>query len=110
MNVVRAVVADTGPLNYLVLINAIEALPRLFEVVFIPEAVRTELDHLETPQVVRRWLQSSPTWLKVHALPQEIQAFDKPNLDAGEAAVLALATQLHADLLLMITCRSAPDG
>ena len=36
----RLVVADTGPLNYLVLIDAIELLPKLFEKVFIPEAVR----------------------------------------------------------------------
>ena len=36
----RLVVADTGPLNYLVLINAIELLPKLFEKVFTPEAVR----------------------------------------------------------------------
>jgi hypothetical protein len=36
----RLVVADTGPLNYLVLIDAIELLPKLFEKVFTPEAVK----------------------------------------------------------------------
>jgi predicted nucleic acid-binding protein len=36
----RLVVADTGPLNYLLLIDAIELLPKLFETVFTPEAVR----------------------------------------------------------------------
>jgi predicted nucleic acid-binding protein len=35
----RLVVADTGPLNYLVLIEAIELLPKLFEKVFAPEGV-----------------------------------------------------------------------
>src|SRR5215472_3564150 len=39
----RLVVADTGPLNYLVLIDAIELLPKLFEKVFTTEAVRAEL-------------------------------------------------------------------
>jgi len=39
----RLVVADTGPLNYLVLIDAIELLPKLFKRVFTPEAVRAEL-------------------------------------------------------------------
>jgi hypothetical protein len=32
----RLVVADTGPLNYLVLIDAVELLPNLFEKVFAP--------------------------------------------------------------------------
>jgi predicted nucleic acid-binding protein len=35
----RAAVADTSPLRYLVLINAIEVLPRLFEGVFVPDIV-----------------------------------------------------------------------
>jgi predicted nucleic acid-binding protein len=39
----RLVVADTGPLNYLVLIDAIELLPKLFETVFTPESVTGEL-------------------------------------------------------------------
>lgn len=32
----RLVVADTSPLNYLVLIGQVEILPKLFEKVFIP--------------------------------------------------------------------------
>jgi predicted nucleic acid-binding protein len=36
----RLVVADTGPLNYLLLIGAVELLPRLFERVFAPAAAR----------------------------------------------------------------------
>lgn len=36
----RLVVAGTAPLNYLVLIDAIELLPKLFAKVFTPEAVR----------------------------------------------------------------------
>jgi len=32
----RLVVADTGPLNYLILIEAIDLLPKLFETIFIP--------------------------------------------------------------------------
>jgi predicted nucleic acid-binding protein len=39
----RLVVADTGPLNYLVLVDAIELLPKLFEKVFTPTAVLAEL-------------------------------------------------------------------
>jgi hypothetical protein len=35
----RLVVADTGPLNYLILIAAIDVLPNLFETIFVPVAV-----------------------------------------------------------------------
>ena len=37
------VVSDATPLNYLVLINAVEVLPRLFSAVLIPPAVAAEL-------------------------------------------------------------------
>jgi predicted nucleic acid-binding protein len=47
------VVADTGPLSYLVLIDAIELLPKLFEKVFTPEAVTAELLDQDAPAVVR---------------------------------------------------------
>ena len=41
----RPVVADTGPLHYLVLIDAIDILPKLFGRVLIPEIVAVELSH-----------------------------------------------------------------
>jgi predicted nucleic acid-binding protein len=37
---VRVVVADTGPLHYLVLIGQIDLLPRLFTAVTVPMVVR----------------------------------------------------------------------
>jgi predicted nucleic acid-binding protein len=42
------VVSHTGPLHYLVLIGDIVLLPQLFETVFVPEAVRAELNHART--------------------------------------------------------------
>src|SRR5437879_6555330 len=39
----RLIVADTGPLNYLVLIGASDLLPKLFETVLVPQAVCDEL-------------------------------------------------------------------
>jgi predicted nucleic acid-binding protein len=63
----RLVVADTGPLNYLVLIDAIELLPKLFEKVFAPEAVRAELLNQDAPAVVRAWATHPPSWLEVRA-------------------------------------------
>jgi len=36
----RTVIADTGPLNYLILIEAASILPRLFATVLFPTAVK----------------------------------------------------------------------
>jgi len=41
----RAIVADTTPLNYLVLIQAADILPNLYRTVLIPPAVKAELAH-----------------------------------------------------------------
>ena len=43
----RLVVADTSPLNYLILIGQVEVLPVLFERVFVPQIVENELRHSE---------------------------------------------------------------
>jgi predicted nucleic acid-binding protein len=47
------VVADTTPLNYLVLIGQIELLPTLYHTVLIPQEVHRELRQPGTPPMVR---------------------------------------------------------
>lgn len=59
------VVADTSPLNYLVLIAEIELLPHLYERILIPEAVHRELQRLQTPSTVR-------TWAGVNSIPESV--------------------------------------
>jgi hypothetical protein len=54
----REIVADTAPLNYLVLIEAAGILPRLFASVLIPPAVKKELSHGNAPAAVSTWLAS----------------------------------------------------
>jgi len=46
----RLVVADTSPLNYLVLIGQVEILPALFERIFVPQTVQNELRENEAPE------------------------------------------------------------
>lgn len=98
----RVVVADTGPLNYLVLIGEIEILPALFEKIFVPQAVRAELRHRVSPSAVRAWATRPPTWLEVRAV-RSVANHDPAlrALDIGERAALSLAHALGADLLLM---------
>ena len=59
------VVADAGPLHYLVLTGDIELLPKLFERVLVPQVVRDELANAEAPQAVRDWIARAPSWLDV---------------------------------------------
>ncbi len=47
------VVADTSPLNYLVLIGHIEVLPYFYQWVLIPSSVWEELQDVGTPDPVR---------------------------------------------------------
>ena len=46
------VIADSTPLNYLILIHQVDLLPQLFDRVLIPPAVFEELQHRETPDLV----------------------------------------------------------
>ena len=85
------VVSDTSPLNYLVLINAIELLPRLFSEVFIPSAVAVELSQPNTPPRVRAWISTPPQWLQIRAPQATRHSFD---LDEGEAQAILLAQEL----------------
>jgi predicted nucleic acid-binding protein len=97
---VRVAVADASPLHYLVLIDAIELLPGLFEQVLVPTTVHAELIQPATPAVVRDWAQSPPAWLTV--LP--VQADEDATLQAlddGERAAIVLSKSLHPDLILM---------
>jgi len=80
------VVADTSPLNYLILIHEIEILCKLYGRVLIPPAVQAELLHPHSPSVVSSWMQNPPTWLEVRS-PTVTFAME---LDACEAAAIAL--------------------
>src|SRR6266700_4432918 len=97
----RLVVADTSPLNYLVLIGQVEILPALFERIFVPQTVQNELRQNEAPETIRRWIAAPPSWLEI--VPTEPVNGDPEllRLDEGERAAILLATQIGADLLLI---------
>jgi predicted nucleic acid-binding protein len=97
---VRLVIADTSPINYLLLIGHIDILPALFGKVILPTAVWDELKHPKAPLVVRSWVAAPPPWVDVRP-SGPLQDTSLEALDAGEGAAIALAIELHADLLLM---------
>ena len=65
----RLVIADTGPVNYLILIGHINLLPCMFERVVLPASVQTELSNPLAPPAVRRWISDSPSWLEILQTP-----------------------------------------
>jgi predicted nucleic acid-binding protein len=98
---VRLVIADTGPVNYLLLIGHIEILPTLFEKVILPSAVKDELANPDTPLSVRNWIAAPPLWVDVCHTASPLTNASMGELGAGETAAITLAVELHADLLLM---------
>ena len=92
------VVADTSPLRYLVVIQAIEILPLLYERVVVPQAVLTELQHPRSPREVRAWLATPPAWVEIR---QPLQRTRLARLGPGEQDAITLAEELHADVVLM---------
>jgi predicted nucleic acid-binding protein len=94
------IVADTSPINYLVLIGTIDILKELFGCVIIPQAVLGELQHEKTPTEVKAWINTCPDWLEVR---QGGLSFLAPQreLGDGEREVIALAVELNTDAVLM---------
>ena len=87
------VVCDTSPLTALLTVGEENLLPRIFDEVVIPEAVRDELlrNHARLP-----------VWLRVASVRDAAQAGKYAQLvDVGEAEAIELALELHADRLLI---------
>ena len=96
----RLVIADTSPINYLLLTGYIDILPALFDRIILPAAVWDELKHPKAPPVVQSWVAAPPPWVDVR--PSSLfQDASLEALDLGEGAAIALAIELQADLLLM---------
>jgi predicted nucleic acid-binding protein len=85
------VVSDTTPLNYLVVIGAVNTLPALFVEVFVPKAVVRELNHAKAPQSVQRWAANPPGWLRVEDPVTRLES--TIDLDDGEADAISLAKE-----------------
>lgn len=92
------VVADSSPLNLLVVLDYVEILPRLFRTVVVPIQVANELSHHRTPVAVRNFIASPPSWLQI-LVPQNIERISI--LDPGEEAAISLAREIKAELLLI---------
>lgn len=92
------VVSDTSPLHYLILSGAESVLASLFTQVVIPPTVFRELQQPNTPQAVREWARSLPTWVRVQA-PHSLDL--TLSVDAGELEAICLAREIKSSALLI---------
>jgi predicted nucleic acid-binding protein len=95
------VVADSGPLHYLILLDHAELLHRFYDEVVVPDAVANELTSSSAPSAVREWISRAPPWLSVVPVKADQLQEVTGELDLGERAAIALAGVIHADLLLI---------
>src|SRR5665213_1039777 len=95
------VVADTSPLNYLVLIGQIDLLRRLYGRVVVPPEVIAELTDGAAPREVLEWIRSRPEWLEVRTPLEDRSDSALSQIDPGERAAILLA-QEERDVLLLI--------
>lgn len=93
------VVSDTSPLNYLILIDEIEFLVKLYRDIIVPPAVVDELSASGAPVPVRRWIDGMPAWLTM----RQVNTVDASlaRLGRGEREAITLANELKADLVLI---------
>jgi predicted nucleic acid-binding protein len=94
------VVADSGPLHYLILLEHTELLPRFYSHVLVPEPVAIELSAAAAPAVVQEWMRKPPTWVEIRPVPSDAISMISDDLDADlllidEAAGRAEAKRRH---------------
>jgi predicted nucleic acid-binding protein len=93
------VVSDTSPLNYRVLIELQDPLPKLFGRILIPTAVDRELRSSAAPDAIKRFIASPRDWLEVKSSSEIAHGLE--HLDLGEREAIGLALRLSADVVLL---------
>ena len=93
------VIADTGPINYLLQLGLIHLLADRYDRVLLPAAVLQELKDPGAPRLVRQWIATPPEWVEViYDIPAD------PTLPAqlgpGEREAITFALRWGVDLAL----------
>jgi len=94
------VVADTSPINYLILISEISILERMYQQVVLPRAVYAELVRPAAPDRVRTWMEQPPAWIEVRT-PSRTSDRALDLLDPGERDAILLAEELQPAQLII---------
>jgi len=97
------IVADTGPINYLIQIGFLSVLPRLVDTVILPQEVVRELRSNNAPSAVRAWADCLPQWVEVSEPTFLIPP--STELSTADRSAISIAAELRA--LLMMDDRRA---
>lgn len=94
------VVADTSPINSLILIDLVDLLPTLYTSVIVPRAVHEELLAPGASTTVRQWAENIPSWAFVAEAPQ-MELEWPAELNSAEKAAITLALNTPQHLLII---------
>lgn len=94
------VVSDTSPILYLLLIDQLDLLPRLYQTITIPDVVQVEMQATGAPPQLQNWIADPPIWLEISPVPEGDYA-PLQRLQLGEQAAILLAQSLQAELLIV---------
>lgn len=89
------ILADSGPINYLIFIGHISVLSELAETVVLPASVVAELQH---PAAVRTWASALPACAESRTA---LHPFEADDLSVADRDGISLAKELRAAVLLM---------
>jgi predicted nucleic acid-binding protein len=92
------IVADTGPVNYLILSEHAALLHELYGALLIPTAVHGELLDARAPLKVRQWANALPVWVEVRKAADPRRFAE---IGPGEREAISLALELRADFVLI---------
>jgi predicted nucleic acid-binding protein len=97
------VASNTSPISNLAIIGRLNLLRSQFREIWIPSAVRSELDQLSNSAALKEMQQAlDDGWIKSQALRgDKVARLLAADLDPGEAEAIALALELSADLILL---------
>jgi len=93
------VVADTGPILYLVPIGAVDVLNPLYGGIVMPQTVANELQAAGASEAVRSWVARRPGWCEIR--PDRPSDISLQFLDPGERAAITLASSFDLSRLLI---------
>lgn len=93
-------ICNTGPIIALSMIDRIDILRHVFEFIAVPEEVHSEiLEGGATNAGLANYRKAQ--WIKVVALSSPVDPLLRTSLDPGEAAVIGLARELNAHVVVV---------
>ena len=96
----KPIVADTGPLNYLIQVDEIGCVPGVFSRVFLPVLVLDELGSPGAPSLVREWVRVLPSWVEVVDSAIEMPDEFHRGLSDTDLQVLTLGMKWQVPVLI----------